>query len=364
MNNKLKEKLAQLNKKYSSVSLASDIPPIDTVISTGSIGLDIALGVGGIPVSTTKDSEGNLLNKAGKIIELVGWGSAGKSTLNFHIIANAQKAGINVVYLDSENSFDKFYAQNLGVNVKDLILIKLDETGGEGAYAKMEELVSTGEIGLVIIDSYNGFQPLKILEDGLDSANIGLHSRMMSKLCAKANADATQYGTTYIFVGQLRLNIGVTHGDPSITQGGRALEFYSHIRIEASRSTTQANSVYAGATGKSERLGNLHKVKVFKNKVAPPFKNAEYNIFYGKGIDQLGEIMQLGKEYGLLKMRAGIITFNEEKYEEKDFRALLEEPGFFNTLRDQIILAAKKLPEPDPEPDIDLITDKIAEEIE
>ena len=334
----LKEVLDNLSKKYDSISIANKTEPIDKVISTGSIGLDIKTGIGGIPVSVTLDKNGELCKKAGKIIEIIGDGSAGKSTLSLHIIANAQKEGITVLLMDSENCFDKFYAENIGVDSSKLIIIRLDDSGGEGAYTKMQELVETGEIGLVVIDSYNGFQPLKILEDGLDSANMGLHSRLMSKLCAKANSWGTEYGTTFLFLGQLRTNIGQMHGDPSITQGGRGLEFYAHMRMKASRSTTIENSIFEGNSSKGERLGNLHKIKIFKNKMGSPFREAEYNITYGIGIDKIDEIIKLGKEYEILTKRSPYITYNNKKYDDVKFYELVKnDENFYNELRDKIL---------------------------
>lgn len=363
----LKELVNALSKKYDSISTGDVTEPIDKVISTGSIGLDIATGIGGIPVSATVDKNGNLTKKAGKIIELVGDGSGGKSTLALHIIANVQKANLKVILMDSENSFDKFYAESIGVNVKDLILIKLDESGGEGAYSKMQELIETGEVGLVVIDSYNGFQPLKILEDGLDSANMGLHSRMMSKLCAKANSWSIEYGTTFILIGQFRTNIGQMHGDPSVTQGGRGLEFYAHMRIRASRSITIENSQFEGNSSKGLKIGNLHKVKIFKNKLAPPFREAEYNITYGVGIDRVDEIIRLGKEYGLLSKRSPYITYNNTKFDENVFyKSIQDNDEFYTEIKDKIIDCSKNNSLQIEVPELEIIktvSDNIANEL-
>lgn len=332
----LKERMDDLNKKYGDGSvLYGEVPIVTDVISTGSLGLDIATGIGGIPISNEEEGHG-------KIIEIRGWESSGKSTLVQTIIGNAQKRGINVLLVDSENSIDPAYAKSLGVDINKLYIVQLDETAGEGAFDKMQNLVDSGEIGLVIVDSYNALQPKKVIDDGLDAANMGLFARMMSKVCAKSNNQCSQFGTTFLFCGQYRLNIGQMYGDPSVTQGGKSLGFYAHMIIETSRSTTNDNSLWEGKAGDSEKLGNLHKVKVLKNKLAAPFKKAEYNIIYGQGVDKYQEIIDLGPKYlEGCKKRAGIFTIDGDSYTIEDFINILKSnDDYFEEMRNKILQEA------------------------
>ncbi len=357
----LDETLKELNKKYSEnpVQMASEMEKVDKVISTGSIDLDIKLGCGGIPVSPG--------GRNGKIVEIVGWESTGKSTLTQTIIGNAQKAGLKVLLVDSENSLDDLYTVKLGADPKDILTIKFDEQGGEVCYEKMQELVETGEINLVVIDSYNAIQPLKILQDGLDSSNMGLHARMMSKLLAKVNSYCTAYGTTFIFVGQYREKIGIMFGPTETTQGGNALKFYSHIRMATSRSTIEKNSTYEGGSTKGEKLGNLHKVNVFKNKVGSPFRKAEYQIIYGEGIDKVEEVMRLGHDYEVLNKRGKTVTYDEVKYSTEEFIQMIKDtPEFYLELKKKILSESKikridKIEDPI---DMQAITEGIVNEIE
>ena len=318
------EVLKELNKQYGngSVLMGQKSDNFKEIISTGSVGLDLALGVKGIP------------KRAGKIIEIIGWESCGKSTLSQTIIANFQKAGEKCLMLDGENSLDYNYSKNLGINMDDLLIIQLDETAGEGAYNKMEQIVETGEIGLVVIDSYNSLQPLKLIQEEVGTSTIGLHARLMNQAVMKANYLATKYGTNFIFIGQLRNNIGVMFGSNEVTQGGNALKFYSHVRLTVTRSTTTANSVMEGET----KIGNKTTVKVLKNKLSLPFKSCTFNIIYGEGIDTVNELIELAKEKEVLKLRAGIVTYNEEKYPYEQFVTMIEEnPEFMNELRNKIL---------------------------
>jgi recombination protein RecA len=318
------EVLKELNKQYGngSVLMGQKSDNFKEIISTGSVGLDLALGVKGIP------------KRAGKIIEIIGWESCGKSTLSQTIIANFQKAGEKCLMLDGENSLDYNYSKNLGINMDDLLIIQLDETAGEGAYNKMEQIVETGEIGLVVIDSYNSLQPLKLIQEEVGTSTIGLHARLMNQAVMKANYLATKYGTNFIFIGQLRNNIGVMFGSNEVTQGGNALKFYSHVRLTVTRSTTTANSVMEGET----KIGNKTTVKVLKNKLSLPFKSCTFNIIYGEGIDTVNELIELAKEKEVLKLRAGIVTYNEEKYPYEQFVTMIEDnPDFMNELRNKIL---------------------------
>jgi recombination protein RecA len=321
--------LKELEKQYGKGSVISGSQVIDNleVIDTGSIGLNHALGIGGIP--------------KGKIIEMYGWESSGKSTICQHIVASAQKQGMTCLYVDGENSIDRKYASAIGVDLDKLLIIQLDEHAGEGAYNKMEALVRTGKIDLVIVDSYNSLQPKKVLEGETGDSAIGLHARMQGTAVMKSNSLATQYGTTFIWLGQLREKIGVMYGSPQTTQGGNALKFYSHIRMEVVRSTTKDNSIMNG----DERLGNKVTVKVIKNKVAPPFTEAVFDVLYGIGIDRIGELVRLGKEYEVIKVRAGKVTYGEDKYEEVEFRQLLiDNQEFHDKIKTEIADAMSALP--------------------
>lgn len=325
----LSDTLKDLDKQYGKGSVINGNQVIDSheVIDTGSIGLNHALGIGGIP--------------KGKIIEMFGWESSGKSTICQHIVAEAQKQGITCLYVDGENSIDRKYASAIGVDLDKLLIIQLDETAGEGAYNKMEALVKTGEIGLVIIDSYNSLQPRKVLEGETGDSAIGLHARMQGTAVMKSNALATQYGTTFIWLGQLREKIGVMYGSPETTQGGNALKFYSHVRMQVVRSVTKDNSIMNG----DERLGNKVTVKVIKNKVAPPFTEAVFDVLYGVGIDKIGELIRLGKEFEVIKVRAGKVTHGDDKYEESEFRQMLiDNPEFKDKITEEIATTMKALP--------------------
>ncbi len=335
----MEEILKELEKTYGKGSVISgnQIIHSNEVIDTGSIGLNHALGIGGIP-------------KKGKIIEIFGWESSGKSTLCQHIVANAQKDGIKCLYIDGENSIDRKYANAIGVDLDKLMVIQLDEHAGEGAYNKMEKIIESGEIGLVIIDSYNSLQPKKIVEGAMGDATMGLHARMQGTAIMKANSLAQKYGTTFIFLGQLREKIGVMYGSPETTQGGNALKFYAHIRMQVVRSTTKDNSIMNG----DEKLGNKVTVKVIKNKVGPPFTEAVFDVLYGVGIDKIGELIRLAKETNIIKVRAGQVTYGEDKFKEEEFRKLIEDnPEFKEKITGEIMIGLNKVVEPE------LITEEI-----
>lgn len=314
----------ELKKKYGDGAVISgnEKPQIKDVISTGSLGLDIALGCGGIPTDR------------GVILEMFGWESSGKSTLAQTIIANFQKQGITCLLVDGENSLDAAYATALGVDLEKLLLVQLDEHAGEGAYDKMETLVATGQVGLVVIDSYNALQPLKVIEGEMGESAIGLHARLLGKAVMKANSLATAHKTVFIFLGQLREKIGVMFGSPETTQGGNSLKFYSHIRMKVSRSTTNENSVLNGDV----KMGNKTKVEVIKNKYGPPFRTCSFNIMYGQGIDTVVELIELARESEVIKKYGQTITYEGTKYEMEPFKQLLEDnPEMFNDIRSKVI---------------------------
>lgn len=318
----LSETLKQLEKDYGEGAVIKGRTVVErpNVIDTGSVGLNYALGIGGLA--------------SGKIVEIFGWESSGKSTLCQTIIGNAQKQGIKCIYVDAENSLDADYAKNLGVNLDDLYIIQMDEHAGEGAYNKVDKLVETGEFGLVIYDSYNALQPKSVVEGEVGDSAIGKHARMLGQAVMKANYLSSKHGCTFVFIGQLREKIGVMFGSPETTQGGNALKFYAHVRMQVVRSTTKENSVMDGDV----KLGNKTTVKVIKNKLAPPFTHASFNILYSIGIDKMQEIIELGKETEILKVRAGIVTYGDTKYPEDEFKDLLDNnPGFTEKLKKEIM---------------------------
>lgn len=321
----LEEAIKALDKTYGkgSVIYGNQIEKCTDVVSTGSLGLDIATGIGGIPTD-------------GKIIEVYGWESSGKSTLIQTVIGNYQKKypKRKVLFVDGEGSIDDEYATSLGVNLDDVLIVQLDEGGGEAAYNKVAGLIETGEIGLVIYDSYNSLKPKKLLDGESGQFGIGLHAKLMDDAVTKSNADGMKYKTTSIYIGQLREKIGVMYGSPETTQGGNALRFYAHMRFKTSRSMTQDNSIME----EGEKVGNLHKVKVEKNKLSAPFKSCEYNIIYGLGIDKYTELMEIGHTVGIFKKYGSSITVDGEKMEIEAFLTLLRDnEELFMKYREEIL---------------------------
>jgi len=320
----IEEVLLELNKEYGigSIIHGNEKEVFTDVITSGSLGLDIALGVNGIP------------KKAGKIIEMYGWESSGKSTLAQTIIAKFQQAGEKCLLIDAENSLDEKYATSLGIDLEKLYLMQLDESAGEGAYNKMERLVQTGEIGLVVIDSYNALQPLKIVQGEIGDSTMGLHARMLNQAVMKANTLASKYHTNFLFLGQLREKIGVMYGSPETTQGGNALRFYSHVRLKVTRSVTNDNSTFEGDV----KTGNKTSIKVEKNKLGHPFKTCSFNIMYGEGIDKYSELIELAHDYEVLKVYGKSITYLETKHETTVFLQMLKDtPEMFEEIKTKIL---------------------------
>ena len=332
----LEQAKKQLEKDYGKGSVISgkEIVTEYDVIDTGSIGLNNILNIGGIPAK-------------GKLIEVIGWESSGKSTLVQHIVANAQKkykvekSNKKVLYVDGENSIDRTYATAIGIDLDELLIIQLDSSGGEGAYNKAEVLVKTGEIGLVVYDSYNSLQPKKLMEGEVGDSTMGIHSRMLGQAVMKANSLATEFGTTFIFIGQLREKIGVMYGSPETTQGGNALKFYTQIRLQVTRSTVEKNSMFNG----DDKIGNKVTIKLLKTKFGAPFLKTELDIIYGIGFDKFGELIRLGKEYDIFKVRAGVVTIEDLKYPEAEFRELIiNNEEFATALKEKIMEAMKSAP--------------------
>jgi len=322
----LKEKFKALSSALSAIekqfgkgaimSLGGGETPDIPVIPTGSVGLDLALGVGGLP--------------RGRVMEIFGPESSGKTTLTLHAIAQAQKAGGICAFIDAEHALDVTYARKLGVRIEDLLVSQPDN--GEQALEIADKLVGTGAIDMIVIDSVAALVPKAELEGEMGDAHMGLQARLMSQALRKLTAATARNATCVVFINQLRQKIGVVYGNPETTTGGNALKFYASVRLDIRKIGVVKNG--------EQVVGNKTRVKVVKNKVAPPFRECEFEILYGTGICSVGEIVDLASEAGLLEKSGAYYSWQGERIaqgRDKACQYMAERPALVDELREKLV---------------------------
>jgi recombination protein RecA len=314
----LKLTMDKIDKDFGkgSVMMMSDKGVIEQeVISTGSIGLDMALGIGGLP--------------KGRVVEIYGPESSGKTTLAIHVIAEAQKKGGMCAFIDAEHAFDSNYAQRLGVNIDNLLISQPDY--GEQALEIADRLILSGALDVVVIDSVAALVPKGELEGEMGDSKMGLQARLMSQALRKLTATISKTNSCCIFINQLREKIGIMFGNPETTTGGNALKFYASVRLDIRR--------LAQIKDGDESIGNHVKVKVVKNKVAPPFRQAEFDIIYGEGISKVGEIIDMGVELGIVQKSGSWFSYNNDKLgqgRDSVKQLLIDNPALANEIEAKI----------------------------
>ena len=322
----LKLTLDKLDKTYGKgavMMLGDKVAQEVEVIPSGSIGLDLALGVGGYP--------------KGRVVEIYGPESSGKTTLTLHAMAEAQKQGGIAAFIDAEHAFDRFYAQKLGVDVDNLIISQPDN--GEQALEIADNLIRSGAVDIVVIDSVAALTPKSEIEGEMGDSKMGLHARLMSQALRKLTASISKTNCTVIFINQLREKIGVMFGNPETTTGGNALKFYASVRLDI-RKSTQIKDNDGNVTG------NKTRVKVVKNKVAPPFQTAEFDILYVEGVSLMGEVIDLGVEYEIIKKSGSWFSYGDTKIGQgRDAvkAMLIDNPELLEELQGKIVEVIKAL---------------------
>jgi len=285
------------------------------VISTGSIGLDMALGIGGVP--------------KGRVVEIYGPESSGKTTIAIHVIAEAQKKGGMCAFIDAEHAFDSVYAKKLGVDIDNLLISQPDY--GEQALEIADRLILSGALDVVVIDSVAALVPKSELEGEMGDSKMGLHARLMSQALRKLTATISKTNSCCIFINQLREKIGVMFGNPETTTGGNALKFYASVRLDIRRMSTIKDG--------DSSIGNHVKVKVVKNKMAPPFRQSEFDIIYGEGISKVGEIIDMGVELGIVQKSGSWFSYNNDKLgqgRESVKQLMIDNPEMANEIEQKI----------------------------